>query len=143
MCWTTSNINSDINGSWWNVYLVTGWSHRIYNNGYPKYNHDLYGNLRGSGLSSCNRYRNGNNQPTSTNYRNLDGLFGLNISIGECGNSRHMEQLESRRSNNFCIRSSNGIERRNEHHNVQRFKWMQYNKSIHRISTTGINSNTK
>jgi hypothetical protein len=113
MCWTTSNINSDINGSWWNVYLVTGWNYRIYDNGYPKHNNDLHSNLHGGGLSSCYRYRNGNNQPTSTNYRNLVIMFGLNIAISECSDSRHMEQLEYWCSNDFCIRSSNGSEPRN------------------------------
>jgi hypothetical protein len=143
MCWPTSNINSDINGTRRNVYLVTWWNHRSHNNGYPKHHNDLYSNVYGGGLSSSYRYRNGNNQPTSTNNGNLVCLFGLNVAISECSNSRHMEQLEYGSSHDNSIRSSNGSEPRNEHDNIQRIKWMQYDESIYRISTTGINSNPK
>jgi hypothetical protein len=89
----TININSYINGAWRNVYMVTGGSYRLNDNGYPKHNNDIHSNLHGGGLSSCYRYRNGNNQPTSTNNGNLVCLFGINVAIGECSNSRHMEQL--------------------------------------------------
>jgi hypothetical protein len=124
MCWPTSNINSDINGTRRNVYLVTGWSYRIYNNGYPKHNNDLHSNVHGGGLSSSYRNRNGNNQPASSNNWNLVCMFGLNVAISECSNSRHVEQFEYGRSNDICIRSSNGSKPRNEHDNIQRIKWM-------------------
>ena len=143
MCGATSNINSDINCSWWNVYLVTGRNHRIYDNGYPKHNNDLHSKLYGGGLSSCYRYRHGNNQPTSTNYWNLVCLFGLNVAISECSNTRHMEQFKYRSCNDFCIRSSDGSNRRNEHDNIQCSEWLQHDESIYGIPTTGINSNPK
>jgi hypothetical protein len=91
MCRPTSNINSDINGARRYIYVVTWRYDRINDNGYPKYNHDLHSNLHGSGLSCGNGYRNGNNQPTSTNHRNLDSLFGLNVAINERSKPRYME----------------------------------------------------
>jgi hypothetical protein len=87
----TSNINSKLNRSGWNLYLVTGRNDRINDNGKPKYNDNLYSNVHRSRLSSSNGNRNSNNHPASTDYRNVDSVFRVNIPISECSNARYME----------------------------------------------------
>jgi hypothetical protein len=91
MCGPTSNINSDINGTRRYLYVVPWRDDRFNPNGYTKYNDNLHSNLHGSGLSCGNGHRNGYDKSTSTNHRNLDGLFGLNVAINERSNPRHME----------------------------------------------------
>ena len=143
MCGSNDHVNSNINSSRRDVYVVTRWDDRVYDNGYPKHNNDLHSKLFGGGLSSCYRYRHGNDQPTSTNYGNLICVFGLNVTISECSNPWYMEQLEYRSCHDFCIRSSDGSNRRNEHDNIQCSEWLQHDESIYGIPPTGINSNPK